>query len=412
MLIASGGGGNPAWDNLANLWVDTTGGTCTRSASHAAYDDAAACATLADAYAAASTTDIVGVRGGNYTNISTGNTISGSTKTVTFRVVVGETASYVHPWLVQTVSNLTMYGPFQINSVAQDELAFVVNGCNSNLEFHDLSGSHFDVNGATDGIRFYGGTWGNYDARSFSSDPVFGGSNSFCVTGDSLVHDILFDGVTFQYVQFVPEAERGGGHPDCLESGGSVDGVIIRNSYFNHCGGTFIGFYTDWGNYTGTMLIENNLFYKIHPDTIYAIQIGWVVPFEFQGDLIFRYNTYDPDEPNTDTGLTPYGPPLMNATQGTENVYGNIFRQGQGNPNTTCSTGTWSYNVWEIGPSCGTNSQVGTAGYVNRGTDYHLGAGALAIGAGKPGTAPTDFPATDFEGTVRTSVPDAGYDER
>lgn len=62
-----GGGGGPAGVSAANLWVDTTGGTCTRSGSAVAWADASACASLPAAYAAASAGDVIGIKGGTYT---------------------------------------------------------------------------------------------------------------------------------------------------------------------------------------------------------------------------------------------------------------------------------------------------------------------------------------------------------
>lgn len=62
VLVASQGGGT----NLANLWVDTNGGTCTRQATAAAYVDAAACASFQAAHTAANCGDTVGIAAGAY----------------------------------------------------------------------------------------------------------------------------------------------------------------------------------------------------------------------------------------------------------------------------------------------------------------------------------------------------------
>jgi hypothetical protein len=53
---------------LANLWVDTSGGSCSRSAPPAGYSDAAACGSFNAAWQAASAGDMVRVRPGNYGN--------------------------------------------------------------------------------------------------------------------------------------------------------------------------------------------------------------------------------------------------------------------------------------------------------------------------------------------------------
>ena len=54
----------PAWAQTANLWIDANGGTCTRQSTPAAYNDAAACASMQDAAAAASNGDAVLIKQG------------------------------------------------------------------------------------------------------------------------------------------------------------------------------------------------------------------------------------------------------------------------------------------------------------------------------------------------------------
>jgi len=50
----------------ANLWIDTTGGTCTRSSSLVAYSDPAACASMQAAMAACTAGDTVRMKNGTY----------------------------------------------------------------------------------------------------------------------------------------------------------------------------------------------------------------------------------------------------------------------------------------------------------------------------------------------------------
>src|SRR5688572_1381945 len=52
--------------DVANLWVDTNGGSCTRLASPGEYVDARACASADAAYGAASKGDTILVREGTY----------------------------------------------------------------------------------------------------------------------------------------------------------------------------------------------------------------------------------------------------------------------------------------------------------------------------------------------------------
>ena len=255
----------------------------------------------------------------------------------------------------------------------------------------------------------YGGSWGGYDDAPHSSDTSIGGSYGYpgwSGCGDGWVRDVLLDGVTFHDVQFVNSSLWDGAHPDCLESHGAFTNMIIRNSTFERCGNTFIGTYLDWGSFNG-LLIENNLMYKTTNDTFYGVQLGYKPGYTCAG-LVFRYNTYDPDAANS---AYPYAPPLIDdcastGTGSTTQVYGNIFRKGA--PGGGGCAGAWSYNIFEEGNSCGANSFIGQAGYISRGTNYHLAAGALAIGKGDP----SRFPSADFEGTLRTNPPDGGYDER
>jgi hypothetical protein len=84
--ITGGGGGG---GDTANLWIDTDGGTCTRSAL-AAYSSASACATFDAAYDAASGGDTVAVKAGTYDPQG----ITGSKASlVTFLPATGETVN-------------------------------------------------------------------------------------------------------------------------------------------------------------------------------------------------------------------------------------------------------------------------------------------------------------------------------
>jgi hypothetical protein len=65
--IVVGGGGNGGGSASANLWVDTNGGTCSRTAgSGGAYSDEAACGSLAAAHKAANGGDTVRIKNGTY----------------------------------------------------------------------------------------------------------------------------------------------------------------------------------------------------------------------------------------------------------------------------------------------------------------------------------------------------------
>lgn len=92
-------GGDPS--ATANLWVDTTGGTCTRSSSPAAYSDAAAC-TFSAANTAAQAGDRVIVKTGSYTGTVSLTTSGSSGNKITWQ---GEYTSGACPTTTNTDVN-------------------------------------------------------------------------------------------------------------------------------------------------------------------------------------------------------------------------------------------------------------------------------------------------------------------
>lgn len=68
----------------ANLWVSSTGGSCTRSASQVDYNSSQACGTILEAADASQTGDLVLVKAGNY------GFFDGTDKAITIRAAEGE----------------------------------------------------------------------------------------------------------------------------------------------------------------------------------------------------------------------------------------------------------------------------------------------------------------------------------
>jgi hypothetical protein len=342
------------------------------------------------------------VAGGTYN----GGTLTGS-KQVTFRVTPGDKVQVDSRLNFTSVQNLTLFGPVDTARAYDkgDFYSMTVDGCSSNVELHDVSGRTFDVTDSARNVRIYGGDWGGYEDRPHSSDSSVGGNAQHPAgpsCGDGVVRDLLLDGVRFHDVQFVDESQWGGAHPDCLESHGAFVNLTIRNSRFERCGNTFFGIYTDWGSFSG-LLMENNLFSKTTKYTFWGLQVGAKPGFTCS-NIVFRYNTYDPDAPDA---ANSQAPPLIDDCAGSPTqVYGNIIRRAP--PGGGCS-GSWSYNVFEEGPGCGSNSVVRDAFYVARGSNYHLRPGSPAIGRGDP----TRAPARDVDGQSRqaSASPDAGFDE-
>lgn len=345
---------------------------------------AAPCRTLLRGYAAANSGNTISVAVGSY-----GGGIWTGTKTVTLQAV--GTVNVSSTIEIRSLSNVTFAGNWVSTVPGESDWSLRVNGNSNNLTFNSFSGSHFDLSGCGSHFLFKGGSWGGYTGRPWAGDTSIGGDQLAPECGDGLIRDVVIDGVRFHDVQYGPSSTWGGAHPDCIQVGGAVDGLIIRNSVIERCGNTFIGTFLDFGDMRN-FTVENTLFRDI-ADSGAAVQIGNKPAWVCQG-ITFRYNTFE-------SGSVP---PLINCpTDPNGQVYGNIFSS-----KASCGQAVWSYNIWGAGPLCGTNSYISTdPGFVSA-TDFHLAAGAFAIGKGDPGR----FPPTDFEGTPRTSVPDAGYDER
>jgi len=259
--------------------------------------------------------------------------------------------------------------------------------CNAKIDAWELNDlNNFTMNGGEIG-------------PSVDDDPgTYPGNSKFAAD------NAVFDGVTFH------DNTNLGGHSECFFLRGGW-GVTFRNNWFKNCAvmAVFVSCYptnvpTDTvclysGHAPDNVLFENNFVGVAPYGNYYSIQVRDTNPAL---TMNLRYNTMD-------LGVL-YGPASGEAV-------GNIMGYDG------CSGNyTYSYNVFgdDSGRKCGgaTNSTVlGTINELNAsrsdGAGYNLttgqlNAGSVAENAGDPG----DYPATDHEGTVRTSPPDAGWDER
>jgi hypothetical protein len=351
----------------------------------------APCRTWDRAYQLAQAGDTIEVAGGTYPEV-----VLRGTKAVTFRVAPKQTVTLTDGLEGDSLQNVTFFGP--VNTGGYDA-GIYTKGCSANLEFHQFFGKKFAITESSRDIKLYGGDWGGYQTGGSDSSVAGYTGDGSPSCGDGIVRNILIDGVRFHDVLYEPSSQWNGAHPDCFETYGKVNGVTIRNSVFERCGNTYIGFYTDFGDFSN-VLIENNLFRGGVFDSYWSTQI--MQKTGFKCGVVFRYNTYD------SPGNSP-SPPRIDCASA--EIYGNIFRVGP--PSWECH-GNWSYNVFESksqsGDNCGTNSiTVKNAFFVDRGPDYHLRPGSPAIGRGDP----KRFPAQDVDGQSRSSghSPDAGFDQ-
>jgi hypothetical protein len=220
-LIPGGPGGSvvPPGDGEANLWVDSTGGTCTRQSPAGAYSDAAACSSFGVAYQAAASGDLVLIRPGGYgsqtLNVATPNKTSAVTfepeteDTVTVTSLAILAADWVH---IKGINNTTTQSPFFMDDVGN------VCPCPDNNTFEDIEAAWWDMRSAPGtGNKVIGGDYG----------PCLADASNDCLPR-ALGVNVLVDGVTFHDLTSSNATLY---HPDGLFIRGCV-GCIVRNSTF------------------------------------------------------------------------------------------------------------------------------------------------------------------------------------
>lgn len=228
----------PPPSGSANLYVDTSGGSCTRSATSTVYVDSAACGSFAAAYSSAQSGDTVLVKAGTYAPQLFAGGFGGSqgsgTKTLTFKGEVGNVIRQVHIGS----PNLTFDG---LNLDAGGQKT--------------QQGAVFENGGSP--FVFKNGSIGNVvdEKGALVTDP-----------------GIVFDNVRFHDIVLRTE----GVHTECVWAG-VPEGMIVRNSRFENCAVMDIFFtYPDYWNPLpppyGNVTLENNWFG--HPSPGYSLYIA------------------------------------------------------------------------------------------------------------------------------------------
>lgn len=228
-----GGGGGGAGGTTANLWVDTNGGTCSRSGSLVSYVDASACGSFDAAYDTASCGDKVLVRSGSYgtqtmtgskscSGWSGGTTCSGC---VTFSESDGQSASAGD--LYQSASYATFTG---IN------FGF--------MQFFSAA-DHIIVDGTSTGnFNIFGSDDITFQNSSFNGFTTIAQNNIWDDPAGDAADRVYLIGNSFQnfYVASNPSV-----HAEGLYVGFSRDGLIRGNTFTNN-GNTAHIFFTWFGN--------------------------------------------------------------------------------------------------------------------------------------------------------------------
>lgn len=390
----------------ANLWVATSPGTCTRSASQVPYTASTACSSFAAAWGAASAGDTILVRAGTYPAQTIAKPDKSGTTVTTFGAENGTgvtvaslyiSASYVEVDNIALTYDSTSVNPGGINigDGAQSDTSYTthVTVKNGTAQTVFIVGQY---------ITLLGGSYGNYDPCQSSSsqeDTIDVWCNNACSMESRY---ITFDGVTIH-----DNTDHGNTCSGLPGSGRHIDGaqflggtnITIRNSSFYNNATSNIMARPYMGAALGNWTVENN-FMGATIDGGNGLCLGATTDDTLTGTNLVRYNTMEQD--------------MVNIGAGTIAIYGNILNNNSG---LCVAHGTWSYNVFDGSYSgCGTNSKHASALFVSnpsasfRGPapDLHLVSNSTAAHAAGD---PSNYPATDIDGQVRISPPDAGADQ-
>jgi hypothetical protein len=402
----------------ANLWIDTDGGTCTRSASAVAYSNAAACAPDA-AWQASTAGDLILFKGGSYGGVRLTQKAGATTPRVTMQpetnadVTFGYLqmagASYLtlqapqsnHPFLVpgsggvgfpgrdpnwnqRTTTDVTLDN-FKVDGQWNTVSTLVwINGNDTNLTL-----DHFDV------CCTYGASGGGGQLIFTDQDPSYQPNTNLTLKNSYLHDQTISDGSI---------------HTECLWASAGK-GFTIRNNVFRRCSGTGdIIFGRPVGTLgvtdVGGFVLENNLFgagwNESGTPLAYSIQGCWFK------DTVFRNNIFEADVNNA-ANATDYCDATHPADHpaGTATFTNNIGYHGSCGPSARYLKNTWTTVRCGSGADNPVNAGIlASANFVRYNGNslttappYDLTptAGAPQVNTG----ATTSWAATDFLGRTR-----------
>jgi hypothetical protein len=398
-------------NTVANLWVDTNGGTCTRQATAAAYNDAAACGSFNAAYQAAQPGDLVLVQSGNYGDTVINQKVSAAAPNITIQPAGG--ANVTMHTLEIIGSYLTLKGPVSIsNNTPTEHLIFpghvgsnLVDTTNVTIDGYTIDGQ----NTTSDLVKFLGGanniTLRNMDI-SHNTDSKLVQIEEY--TDGSWPTPHHNSNITIEYSKIHDQIQTSNSvHAECLWID-KMTGLTVRGTLFSGCISTGdIIFNHNGGVATPSdYLFENNIFESSHDANntpgAYTIQ---GCPDNGNGTggsgLVYRYNYFDSDV-------------VLDPACGQYNAHfiGNIGYHAQW----ACQEGvvnvTYDKNVWSAASCTGDNpanaAVTNASSFVNLAAhDYHPASGSSPqIDKGDI----NNFPPKDADGTARYSgnAPDAG----
>jgi chitodextrinase len=377
---------------VANLWVDTNGGSCARQATAGSWVDSQACS-WNQAYQTAQTGDLILVRGGSYGNVTIGpNKASIAAPGVTFRTASGESVvvndlENGHIAGGTGGSNISFVGPATARTFRSDQASNVVvddwnvdcNGCDGIQMFHLEAADNVVVR--------------NSELQDNKNNSLIWISGSNLTFENNRIHDAG-----------LPNGSAA--HTECIYAW-SVTNLTLRRNHFYHC--SVMDVFITGSSVANGGIVENNVFEKpwentgVISNSAYAFHFrnGGSPPTPDPNNWDFRYNTFvGPLSISTDAN--PVG-------SGGMRVIGNVFLSGS-----PCGLGntTYSYNAFVSG-ACGTSSVTNSlatylAGFTGTGDPgvYSLQAGSVLRDKGNP----ANYPTQDRTGASRYNgaAPDLG----
>jgi hypothetical protein len=389
---------------VANLWVDTNGGSCLRQASPSGYADAQACGSWNAAYQAARPGDVVLIKGGSYPDQTVNDRpdLPLGSATIVFHPAPGESITlpgmtfFGHDFVLDGGDTVGADEPNRITFTGtndagrsidvRSDIPGVPDGQHRNVTIEDVHTRNIYYTADYSTLRY-----SEVGPSTMSSPPFCG---DLVLSGDEPVYGWVIEG---NLIHDNHGDTCGGDHIDALDLY-VIDGVIRGNRIW-WCGTQCI--------FTGdpsSLLIENNMIEETN-----ACGDGCAAPYELNvfGTNTVRYNTIEGGDRYQGTG--------------SDTVYGNVFLS---TAPYSCAGGSppvsYDHNVFPPGSqSCGTSAKLCTPRLADgnlwtntdRQADYHLAAtDTCALGAGT-----NTYPARDIDQQPRPqngTTPDAGADER
>lgn len=375
-ITGNGGSSSPG---TANLWIDTTGGSCTRLTTAGSYSDSAACSSMQVAITACVAGDTIRMRTGTYA----AQTITTSKSSPCF--IIGGDGGTTTIGNLQTNANFIDISDINGSSWNDEDIG------NHDVTLRNMNfvGSIF-IDGGTNISMIGGSQSGAFSGGSPSAVQVQGSPGT--------ATNIVFNGVAIH-----DNTCRDSGNVNCVNDHyeairfqDNVASATVKNSYFynNKVDSAVIFISNTSGGNPSNLTFENNFIEGPQAPPGHAaafVDIDANIPS--CSNWTFSYNTFYDSPAGT----------FNNCTK--TNV---VWRANIGPRPNACPGNTFDKNLWVGGTCGGTDSATGDLGLTGDG--FHLSGSSPARAAGS-----VTCPSTDHDGQTRpqpaATTCDAGADE-